>query len=140
MPRPRKTLPEGGLATIRELASAGANEVQIAKQLGMSYEVWQRIRTEDEEARSAWLEARAIEREALCGMLYRQAMEEGNATAAMFLLKTRHDYRDHGQSIDGTDAGSRVNIVLNLPAALSREDYGKLIELRPNDPVQERAA
>ncbi len=137
MPRPRKTLPEGGLATIRELASAGANEVHIAKALGMSFETWKRIRDEDEDAQAAWQEARAIECEALSGMLYRQAIEDKNTTAAIFLLKARHGYRDQGPT-DGSSEASRVAVVFNLPAPLSGEQWGKLVEVHPN--AQDRAA
>ncbi len=157
MARPRKTLPEGALTIIRELASNGVKETLLAKALGMSFETWKRIRTDDPEAKAAWQEAKAIEHDRLASELLRQAYgspaeydEGGNVirdevkpdkTCLLFALKSRHGYRDFGPDEAGAaDAGSRVNIVLNLPAALSREDYGKLIELRPNEPVQERAA
>lgn len=48
-----------------------------------------------------------------------QAVEEGNAAAAMFLLKARYGYREGDQS----DNANEVAITFNRPGALSAEQY-----------------
>src|SRR5690606_36046138 len=58
---------------------------------------------------------REDERRALHNMLFRRAMEKGDTVAALFLLKTRHGYRDSGAELDTT---KRLNITFNLPGAL----------------------
>ncbi len=109
MARPRKTLPENGLAIVRTLAANGALETSIAAALGLDAKTWRRIRDEDPDTRAVWEEARTIERDRLVGSLFRQALGapaeydgQGNVvraeqppvpTAAMFLLKARHGYR-----------------------------------------------
>ncbi len=146
MGRPRKTLPAHGLDVIRALAANGVQEHQIAVALGVDFRTWVRIRGEDPEAKAVWLEARALEQDKLVGSLFRQAMgtpaeydERGNVvraeqlpvpTAAMFLLKARHSYRDFGPT-DGSGDG-RPTVVINLPASLPGDDYAKLITVAPN--------
>jgi hypothetical protein len=56
----------------------------------------------------------------------------------MFLLKTRHYYREMGP-VDGADDG-RVNISINLPASLDPDTYEKLIEITPQPHDQSEAA
>lgn len=126
MGRPRKTLPKNGLELISDLSARGVKETEIAKALGMSFQTWKKIREENPEAKQAWEEAKAVECDALVGKLYDKAMD-GDSSAAMFLLKARHGYRDHGAT-DASDA-SRVNLVFNLPAPLSPDQYGKLVEV-----------
>jgi len=144
MARPRKTLPPGGLDTIKRLAAYGVQETVIAAALGMDAKTWKRIREEDPEAKAAWEEARAAEQDALVGSLFRQAIgapaehdEDGNviraelspfAPAGMFLLKARHGYRDNGPG----DAGeARAVVHINLPAPLNPEQFARLIETTP---------
>lgn len=129
MGRPRKTLPANGLQVIRDLASNGVQETVLAKALGISYEVWQRIREEDPEAKAAWVEAKKLEEDRLVGMLFEQAVEKKNVTGAIFLLKGRHAYRDIGPT-DGSDA-ARIGVTINIPAPLAPEEYAKLINVVP---------
>jgi hypothetical protein len=124
--RPRKTLPANGLDTIRSLAANGVNEHALAAALGLDYSTWRRIRDEDPEAKAAWQEARAIEENRLAGKLFEQAMT-GNVTAAIFLLKARHGYRDIGPA-EG-DGGVKVGVQINLPGSLKPEDYAKLVSV-----------
>ena len=42
---------------------------------------------------------------------------------AMFLLKSRHGYREG----DPGEQGNRLNIVFNLPGAMTREDFMKTV-------------
>jgi len=138
MARPRKTLPAGGLQVIRDMAAKGVAEVRLARALKMDYRTWARIRDTDPEAKAAYREAKAIERDALVGKLYEQAME-GNTVAAIFLLKARHGYRDIGDP--PAPEGSRVNLVFNLPAPLEPDQYTKLVEVHPGTlPAPETSA
>ncbi|MCP8939395.1 hypothetical protein NK718_12795 [Alsobacter sp. SYSU M60028] len=146
MGRPRKTLPANGLRIISDLACRGVREVEVARALGMSWHTWKRIREEDQEAKRAWEEAKAIEHDALVSSLFNMAVgapaeydAEGNvvraevkrdAWAAAFLLKARHDYRDTGAASEG-GADQRVAVVVNIPAPMSPEDYAKLVRVTP---------
>lgn len=115
----KKTVPGGGYKRIRELAANGAREVDIARELKMSPRTWDRVKREDEKALAAWEAGRAVEHEALRGLLFEKAMS-GNVAAAMFLLKTRFGYREKGDDAGGTD---RVTVEFKLPAPLSPEQY-----------------
>jgi hypothetical protein len=131
--RPRKKLPAGALETVRDLAEQGASEVEIARGLGLSYRTWVRLRAENEDLRAAYEEARRAEEGRLVGRLFKVAMDDGHqqsVTAAIVLLKCRHGYRDQGPTGDGADA-PRVNLVFNLPAPLSGDQYQRLIEQHP---------
>ncbi len=48
MARPRKHLPAGAIEIIRQAASHGVKEVDLARQLGMSWDCWARIRRDDQ--------------------------------------------------------------------------------------------
>lgn len=157
MARPRKRLPANGLDIIRDLASHGVQETVLAKALGLDVKTWRKIRTEDPDAKAAWEEARATEEDRLVGELFAQAVgrpaqydaegnviqaeQKPNPSAAMFLLKTRHGYREQGPA-DGDDS-PRVNLTFNLPAPLEPEQWQKLVQAHPQAlgaPEQDRAA
>lgn len=120
MGRRKKTLPTNGLQTIRDLAERGVKETDIAKALGMSFPTWQRIKEENEEARETLEEARQIEENKLFGVLYEKAMK-GDSTAAMFLLKTRHGYREGAELVNA----NQVNVKITLPGSLNPDEYLK---------------
>lgn len=120
MGRKKKTLPTNGLQTIRDLAERGVKETDIAKALGISFPTWQRIKEENEVARETLEEARQIEENKLFGMLYEKAMK-GDSTAAMFLLKTRHGYREGAEVV----SANQVNVKITLPGSLNPDEYLK---------------
>jgi len=76
---------------------------------------------------TAWEEGRGAEHSALVGVLYKAAVDKGNIVAAMFLLKARHGY------VEGApvESGNRVNIVFQLPAPLSPEQYAQVVRANP---------
>jgi len=123
MPRPKKQLPRNGLQIIRDMAAAGNREIDIARALGMSYDTYHRIKGEFPPAAEALEEGRGIEHQALVGSLFDAAMK-GNVVAAMFLLKTRHGYRE-GYMVEHN---STVNVRFEMPGALPVTQYEKLIE------------
>jgi hypothetical protein len=128
MGRKKKTLPTNGLETITELAERGVTETDIAKALGMSFDTWLRIKTENEEAKQALEAARAIEKDQLVGMLFDKAMK-GDSTAAMFLLKTRHGYLEGKQHVNA----NQVNVQISVPGSMDAEQYQKKIEVNNNE-------
>jgi hypothetical protein len=111
-------------------------ETDLARALGMDFRTWARIRDRDPDAKAAYQEAKAHERDQLVGKLFEAAMG-GNITAAIFLLKARHGYRDIG----GVPAeGNRVAITFNLPAPLQPEQYEKLVQVAPPKTLEARGA
>jgi hypothetical protein len=124
-PRPeKKTVPPGGYKLIRVLAANGAREQDIAQALRMNLRTWMRIKAEDEKALAAWEAGRAVEHEALRGVLFDKAIA-GNIAAAMFLLKTRHNYREKGDEGAGDQ---RVTVEFKLPGAMAPEQYVEFIK------------
>jgi hypothetical protein len=123
MPQPKKTLPKNGLQKIRNLAERGVSETDIAKSLGMSYKTWQRIKEEDPNAKDVLEEARQIEETKLFGILFEKAMN-GDSTAAMFLLKTRHGYREGAELVNA----NQVNVKITMPGAKDPVSYLKEVE------------
>lgn len=68
-----------------------------------------------------------MEHKVLFNALFQQA-QKGNTTAAIFLLKTRHGYREGDQS----ELANRVSINFQLPGAMPLAQFqqmrGKVIE------------
>lgn len=120
---------------IRALAADGFTVQGVAQRLGTSRETMSRWLDERPDLREAFDQGRENERFALHNMLYRQAIEQGNATAAMFLLKARHGYREGDQS----EHGNRVNVTITLPGAMTLQQFtamaqpGRIIEGNPSD-------
>ena len=126
LPRQIKDVPAGGLDLIREYGAKGVRDAEIARRLGMDPSTFRRLVEENEEVGRAYLDARKTEEDALVGMLFDKAINERDSVAAMFLLKTRHHYRDRGE----IQERSTPNIVIQLPAAASSaEEYGKLVKV-----------
>ncbi|MDP1550514.1 MAG: hypothetical protein Q8L97_10200 [Nitrosomonas sp.] len=117
--RPRKLPPAGAANTIRELASLGHSIVGIAERFNVCDDVLSRWMDEMPELREALNQGREKERHTLHNTLYVQATECGNATAAMFLLKSRHGYREGDQG----ETANRVSINFTLPGALPLETF-----------------
>ena len=74
---------------------------------------------EDPVLRQAFDRGRETERHTLHNVLYRAATELGNTTAAMFLLKARHGYREGDQG----EQANRVQITFTLPGAMQPEQF-----------------
>lgn len=120
--RKQKQPPPSAAVTIRAMAADGFSIVGIAAKLKTSKDTFGRWLDEDEALREAFDQGREKERHALHNMLYRQAMEKGNSTAAMFLLKARHGYREGDQG----DTGNKVSIVFQLPGAMQMQEFKNL--------------
>jgi hypothetical protein len=123
MSRTKKLIPSGGLEKIRDLASRGYSEKDIARSLGMSATTWTRIKNDTPEAQDALDEGRSVEHQKLYSKLMEKAVA-GDTIALLFLLKCRHGYRE---TLDVTQTNA-VQIVFQIPAALDPAEYGRLIK------------
>ena len=119
MAAPRKNPPTNAASEIETLAATGCSVVGIATHFNIGDELLARWLEDYPALRHAFKAGRERERHALHNALYVQAVEKGNAAAAMFLLKARHGYREGDQS----DNANKVAITFNLPGALTAEQY-----------------
>ncbi len=119
----KKNPPQWCAAETRALAATGHNVRGIAAYFGVSSETFNRWMDEDGEIAEAFSNGRESERMVLHNSLFVAATQKGNAVAAMFLLKARHGYREGDQS----EQSNRVQVVFNLPGAMTAEQY-KTIE------------
>lgn len=127
MGRPALQPPKDAIDIITEGASRGASMRVIASALAISVETLRKWLDENPDLEEAFVRGREKERSALHGSLYDAAMA-GNIVAAMFLLKSRHGYREGDQG----EQANRVSINFNLPGALPTE---KFIEVS-NEPAR----
>ncbi len=121
-PKP-KTAPANAAERVEALAADGFSIRGVAAGLGASADTLRRWFDEDPELQEAFERGRERERHTLHNALYRAATEQGNASAAMFLLKARHGYREGDQG----DTANRVSINFTLPAAMPLDAY-RIIE------------
>lgn len=123
--RPRKQPPLDCAQRIVELAAAGCNKVDLAAQLGTSKDTLNRWLLEDETLQLALATGRERERDELHKLIMRDARDgEKPNINAMFLLKTRHGYRE-GDLVD--NGAARISVTFNLPGAMSRDDFLKTV-------------
>ncbi|QNK00734.1 hypothetical protein [Dyella telluris] len=101
----------------------------IARSLGVSLETLNEWMERHPELRAAMDEGREAEHKVLHNALYKQA-EKGNIVAGIFLLKTRHGYREGDQ----TGVANKVSVTFNVPGALTPEQFrkGRVIEHEPS--------
>jgi hypothetical protein len=116
----------GTLKLVRELASRGVRDVDIANALHLSLPRWQKLRASHPKVMSAYEEGRSSEHAALRNALFDAATQKYNVTAAIFLLKSRHGYVDQPQQ--QPEAG-RVTVEFKLPAPLSPAQYVELTKV-----------
>jgi len=92
---------------------------------------WLKENPELAEAREACL---GIEEKELVDALWEQ-VKGGNTTAAIFLLKTRHHYRDNSPVADQTN----VQVNITLPGAVRLAEYKAAIATAHPEPVKQIA-
>jgi hypothetical protein len=119
MAAPRKNPPSNAASEIDTLAATGCSVVGIATHFNIGDELLARWLEDYPALKQAFKAGRERERHALHNALYVQAVDKGNAAAAMFLLKARHGYREGDQS----DNANKVAITFNLPGALTAEQF-----------------
>lgn len=114
--------PADAVELVRALAADGFSVVGVAQRMGVCKDTFSRWLDENPALKDAFEEGRENERWALHNLLYRQAMEQGNATAAMFLLESRHGYKEGDQ----TTQGNRVNVTIALPGAMTLQQFSTI--------------
>ena len=104
---------------VRDLTAKGLSEISIARALGVSRHIWEGWRDEYDDIREAWEEGRGIEHDKLFGALFKAATEGKNIVAGIFLLKTRHGYREN----EDITIKNKVSLVFEVPGALPAKVY-----------------
>jgi hypothetical protein len=106
-----------GLATIQHAAAEGLATSAIAHLLGVSTQTLANLRRRDERVGEAFSLGRALLDAEIHDILMGQA-RAGVTIAAIFLAKCRLGWRE-----TGADEAKVPNIVINLPGALSEDDW-----------------
>jgi len=120
----KKNPPQNAYSLVRELAAKGADQRSIARALEVSYPTFERWREEHPEIiDEALKEGRSQEHDVLVGSLLDTALNGKGAqavTAAIFLLKARHGYRENQDlQLDKP----QVTINFELPGAVDQQTY-----------------
>ena len=122
-----RKLPEPeDLEQIRRLSAKGHGSYAIAKHLGIDQKTWVKWRREFPEVAEAWHQGLEQEEHLILSELLRILQAKDNPIPGIFLLKSRHGYRE-GES-NATD--QRVQIQVTLPAALQKEEYQQLVDVK----------
>lgn len=120
-------LPERAAEIVEESAARGLSNVGIAHALGITRPTFDKWRKQFPEIEEAFQRGRERERIALHGRLFEIATKSKNEQAASFaavyLLNCRHGYREPA------DPGSRSNVIIQLPAAMSREEFSRQVNV-----------
>lgn len=111
MAYPRKNLPrrvgdKSPYEAIVDWAATGLSEAEIARNLGMGKDAFRALKNRDRHVADAIETGRLREERDLRNVLLDAARgvesaAKKNLSAAMFLLKTRHGYREHGEPTNG---------------------------------------
>ena len=128
--RRRYLIPDDAVPIVIDACRRGVPETKLAQALKINYRTWMRVRVEDERVAEVLAESRKVEEEELVTLLLDKA-RNGDLTATIFALKSRHAYRASGIAVGGVE--QKVNVTINLPSpAASEEEFGKLIEITAN--------
>jgi hypothetical protein len=113
--------PKEAFDLARDLAADGWSKVGIAHRMGVDPKTFNHWMEREPALQVAVDQGREMERHSLHNMLYRKAMEKGDTTAAAIILNARHGYRT-----DQSETAGRANITINLPGALSLQQFTAL--------------
>ena len=127
-PAPKQP-PVNAAAEIEAYAADGFSIVGVAQKLSTSKDTLGRWFDEYPALKESFDRGRERERYTLHNALYRAATEQGNMTAAMFLLKARHGYREGDQG----EQGNRVLISFTLPRAMPLADFIDAKTINPKE-------
>ncbi|WP_454261625.1 hypothetical protein [Pseudoxanthomonas mexicana] len=120
----RTKVTKADIAKVQRWASESASKGAIARRLGMDHKTFRVLMEQNPELRAAYDEGVEAEHQMLVSALKRQL--DKSPVPAIFLLKTRHGYREGDQS----EQGNRVSVTFNLPGAQPLEAFrrGTVIE------------
>lgn len=132
--KPRTKVTKADIAKVQRWASESASKGAIARRLGMDQKTFRALMEQNPEFRAAYDEGVEAEHQMLVNALKRQL--DKSPVPAIFLLKTRHGYREGDQS----EQGNRVSVTFNLPGAQPLEAFrrGTVIEHNANGGGNER--
>lgn len=105
--------PADAAERIRAVACKGGSLKGLHALFGVTAGEFKRWMDDDPGLRKAFDEGKELEREALHRTLYDAAIYRKDLSAAQFLLKTRHGYREQ----EPEDTRNSVRIIFNIPAA-----------------------
>jgi hypothetical protein len=124
-----------GLKIVEELSARGCSLTTIAKALRMNIDTLRLVRQRQPEVDEAYQRGLAVEHDALTRNL-RILADDGNVVANLFLLKTRHGYRE-GEPLE-VNVSVNTGGVLVVPADMTVEQYlaqkaaeGNMIDVTP---------
>lgn len=109
-----------GLKIVEELAARGCSVTTIARALRMHASTFREVRQRDPAVEEAYQRGLAVEHDALTGNL-RTLADSGNVVANLFLLKTRHGYRE-GEPLE-LNVNVNTGGVLVVPAEMTVEEW-----------------
>lgn len=121
MPKKKEVLRPADYRVARDLAAAGKSDEGMAAELRVSVETWRDIRVNDPKLAEAIAIGHGREHDDLVAIVRAEA-DAGNWRAAKFLLEARHGYGDRA------DAPVAIGIKIELPRALTPEEYAQTIE------------
>lgn len=126
LPSPDKP-PRGTADKLRKWAADGTPQKVMARRLGVGVATLKRWLEENEKLQAAYDEGVEEEHQMLIGSL--RSHMAASPTPAIFLLKTRHGYREGDQ----TGQANRTQVTINLPGAATKEQWtqARVIETAP---------
>lgn len=125
--RRKYLIPDDAVPIVIDACRRGVPETKLAQALSINYRTWMRVRVEDERVAEVLAESRKIEEEELVTLLLDKA-RNGDLTATIFALKSRHAYRDIGIAVGGVE--QKVNVTINLPSpAANEQEFARIIEV-----------
>jgi hypothetical protein len=122
------TPPANAVDSVRQLAADGWSVIGIANRMGVDPKTFNRWLEDDPALSDAMALGREEEHHVLFNVLYREATEKGNVTAALGILNARHGWRQ-----DQRDQGNRVQVNIALPGAMTLEAFQAIGKGTTND-------
>ncbi len=119
------TVTPAGVELCRELAAGGHPLYGIRAVLGLGRDAFDAARDRQPELVDA-LDAGHAELEVELVHCLLEAARKGQYACAMFLLKTRCNYRETGPVDGGPD--SRVQVIIQIPEPMSKAEFARIIE------------
>lgn len=119
--------PRGAADKLRRWAAEGTPQKVMARRFGVAVRTLKTWMDEDERLQAAYDEGVEEEHQMLLESLRKHM--GASPTPAIFLLKTRHGYREGDQ----TGQANRVEVTFNLPGAASKEQWAqaRVVESKP---------
>lgn len=126
MPRPQRVAANnapirGTAQKVQKWAAGGSSKRAVAKSLGVSLETLNEWMERHPRLRDAWYAGREEEHQRIYNRMM-AAIDEGNVTAMIWMMKTRHDYREHAPIADA----NAPRITINLPSPMTPEQFRAL--------------